>query len=170
MSEPDAELDPRFSDPDSAPTSWATTAQAIAEAQLFWISTTRASGRPHVSPLVAVWVDEALYFSTGPAEQKALNLRSNPGVVLTTGANSWSEGLDVVVEGTARRVTGQADLSRLAAAWARKWDGRWQYDVTDEGFGSGEHGVAHVFAVRPAKVLAFSKNPFTHTRYRFPAG
>jgi len=170
VSEPDVELDLRFSDPDTSPTSWAQTVQVIGDAQLFWISTTRADGRPHVSPLVAVWVDDALHFSTGATEQKALNIQSNPDVVLTTGANAWDDGLDVVVEGASRRVVGRANLERLAAAWARKWDGRWQFDVTDAGFGSGDHGAAHVFAVRPTKVLAFGKNPFTHTRYRFPPG
>ena len=169
MSEPDVELDPRFSDPDSSPTSWAETVRAIEDAQLFWISTVRADGRPHVSPLVAVWVDDALHFCTGVTEQKALNIRSNPDVVLTTGANAWDAGLDVVVEGAGRRVVDPATLVRLAAAWTRKWDGRWKFEVIDEGFGGGEHGAVHVFAVRPTKVLAFGKSPFTHTRYRFPA-
>lgn len=167
MPVPDAELDPRFSDPDAEPTSWARTVHAIATAQLFWISTTRTNGRPHVSPLVAVWVDDTLHFSTGPAEQKALNLRANPEVALTTGANACDGGLDVVVEGAARRVLGRASLERLAAAWARKWDGRWQYEVSDDGFGGGEHGPVQVFAVRPTKVLAFANNPFIHTRYQF---
>src|SRR5579875_921658 len=168
MPEPQPELDARFSDPGSLPTSWQQTERAIADAQLFWLSTTCSDATPHVSPLVAVWIDDALHFSTGPTEQKALNLKINPAVVLTTGTNSWDDGLDVTVRGIARRVVGRESLSRLAQAWARKWDGRWRLDVTDEGFGNGAHGVAHVFAVRPDKVLAFGKNPFTHTRYRFP--
>jgi hypothetical protein len=117
-----------------------------------------------------VWVDDALHFCTGPTEQKALNIQTNPDVVLTTGVNAWDDGLDVVVEGASRRIVRRANLERLAAAWTRKWDGRWQFDVTDAGFGIGDHGAAHVFAVRPTKVLAFGKNPFTHTRYRFPPG
>ena len=35
---------------------------------------------------------------------------------------------------------------------------------------TGGEGIAHVFAVRPEKVLAFGKNPFTHTRHVFGAG
>ncbi len=167
MSDPHTELDTRFSDPGTSATSWEQTEQTIANAQLFWISTTRADGAPHVSPLVAVWVNDTLYFSTGPAEQKALNLESHPQVALTTGVNSWDDGLDVVVTGTARRVVGREHLKPLAAAWTHKWDGRWQFPVTDDGFGSGGHGIAHVFAMRPVKVLAFGKNPFTQTRYRF---
>jgi general stress protein 26 len=167
VSEPSAELDLRFSEPDTSPTGWAEALRTIADAELFWVSTTRADGSPHVSPLVAVWVDGALHFCTGSTEQKARNLATNPKVALTTGVNGWQDGLDVVVEGAASRVTDRLELERLAEAWTQKWDGRWQYEVVDGGFRNGEHGLGYVYAVRPTKVLAFGKNPFTHTRYRF---
>jgi hypothetical protein len=142
-------------------------------AQISWISTVRADGRPHVTPLVAVWLDGALHFTTGPAEQKAVNLRTNPHVVLTTGCNTWDRGLDVVVEGEARRVTDRATLQRLAAAWGsgrlgKRWDGSWRFDVTDDGFHHEAGGPALVFAVEPAKVLAVGKGTFSHTRHRPP--
>ena len=136
-------------------------------AQLSWITTVRADGRPHITPLVAVWLDDALHFSTGADEQKALNLRANAHVVLTTGCNRWDEGLDVVVEGDGVRVTDDAQLHKLAAAWAEKWDGSWQFEVRDGAFFHEEGGIALVFAVAPAKVLAFGKGPYRHTRYRF---
>ena len=142
------------------------TLDAIKRAELFWISTVRPDGRPHVTPLVAVWLDEALHFSTGAGEQKALNLASNPRVALTTGADDWQSGLDVVVEGRAVRLTDPEQLQRLAAAWAQKWDGRWRYSVDEGGF-RHDAGTALVFAVRPAKVLAFAKGGFSHTRHRF---
>jgi general stress protein 26 len=163
-------LDPRFSDPRAAATGWPETQRALEEAELFWITTVRADGRPHVTPLVAVWLDGALYFGTGGTEQKAVNLRSNPHVILTTGCNHWQDGLDVVVEGEATAVTDRGLLERLAAAWAAKWDGRWQYRVADGGGfqdADGGHGTAQVFAVAPAKVLAFGKGIFSHTTHRF---
>ena len=166
MTPPRTELDTRFSDPAAQPTSWEDTLESIKQAEIFWISTVRADGRPHVTPLVAVWLDDALHFSTGPDEQKARNLAGNPRVALTTGANDWQSGLDVVVEGDATRVTDAQQLDRLAAAWAQKWDGRWQYEVTADGF-RHDVGTALVFAVRPAKVLAFTKGGFGHTRHRF---
>lgn len=104
-------------------------------AELFWITTVRADGRPHVTPLVAVWLDGAIHFHTGADEQKAVNLRANPHVVLTTGCNRWDEGLDVVVEGEAVRVTDEEMLKRLAEVWATKWDGRWQARVRAPGTG-----------------------------------
>ena len=50
--------------------------------------------------------------------------------------------------------------------WRKKWDGQWRYDVTDGAFAQDGH-EALVFAVRPAKALAFGKQPFSHTRHRF---
>ncbi|MBO2448810.1 pyridoxamine 5'-phosphate oxidase family protein [Actinomadura barringtoniae] len=159
-----AQLDERFSEPGAQATPWETTREALETAQLFWITTVRSDGRPHVTPLVAVWVDGRLHFCTGPEEQKAVNLRANPQVVLTTGANDWDRGLDVMVEGEAERVTDRATLERLAASWAGKWNGQWQYEVTDGGF-VHEQGAALVYAVKTTKILAFTKGTFTHTRY-----
>jgi nitroimidazol reductase NimA-like FMN-containing flavoprotein (pyridoxamine 5'-phosphate oxidase superfamily) len=166
MTTPRTELDARFSEPGAQPTSWNDTLAAIERAELFWISTVRQDGRPHVTPLVAVWLDDALHFSTGAGEQKALNLAANSHVALTTGVNDWQSGLDVVVEGEAVRVTDAEQLHRLAAAWAQKWDGRWRYTVADNAF-RDDVGTALVFAVHPAKVLAFTKGGFSHTRHRF---
>src|SRR5262249_52924142 len=105
MSEPVTRLDTRFSGPGAAATPWETTLQVLRAAELSWVTTVRQDGRPHVSPLVAVWFAGALWFSTGPSEQKAVNLRTSPHVVVTTGCNSWDQGLDVVVEGEATRET-----------------------------------------------------------------
>lgn len=163
--EPVTQLDERFSDPGTEPTPWATVREVLENAQLHWITTVRTDGRPHVTPLLAVWLDDTLHFCTGPAEQKALNLASNPHVVLTTGCNQWDQGLDVMVEGEVRRITDIATLQRLAAAWATKWDGQWQFDVTDGGFAHDRGDLALVYAVEPTKVLAFGKGSFTHTRY-----
>jgi general stress protein 26 len=166
MDQPLTQLDRRFSGPDTQPTTWSEAQEVLDAAQLSWISTVRADGRPHVTPLVAVWLDGALHFTTGPTEQKAVNLATNPHVVLTTGCNTWDQGLDVMVEGEARRVTDKAVLERLAAAWRTKWDSSWQFEVSDDGFAHEGGDPVLVFAVEPAKVLAFGKGTFTHTRHR----
>ncbi|SNQ49518.1 Pyridoxamine 5'-phosphate oxidase [Frankia canadensis] len=164
--EPLTELDERFSDAGTQATTWAQARAVLEAAQISWISAVRADGRPHVTPLVAVWLDDALHFSTGPAEQKAVNLAANPHVVITTGTDTWDSGLDVMVEGTASRVTDAATLERLAAAWRTKWDGSWRFDVHDGAFRHpGGEGIAHVYAVHPARILAFGRRPYTHTRH-----
>jgi nitroimidazol reductase NimA-like FMN-containing flavoprotein (pyridoxamine 5'-phosphate oxidase superfamily) len=169
MTQPTTRLDPRFSDPGATATGWDQTRGALEAAQLFWITTVRADGRPHVTPLVAVWLEDAVHFCTGPQEQKAINLRGNPHVALTTGSGTWDSGLDIVVEGTAARVTDGPTLERLAAAWAAKWDGRWHFVARAGGFHHQDGGEAWVYAVRPSKVLAFGKGSFSHTSHHFPA-
>ena len=119
-----------------------------------------------MTPLVAVWLDDALHFCTGPEEQKAINLADNPHVTLTTGCSTSDRGLDVVLEGDAVRVTEHDRLARLADAWASKWDGRWQFDVAEGAFHHAG-GEALVFAVAPRKVFAFGKGTFSQTRHRF---
>ncbi len=114
MREPVTTVDARFSQKDAQPTPWSDTVGALESGEIFWITTVRADGRPHVTPLVAVWLDDALYFSTGDGEQKEVNLRHNDHVILTTGRNDWESGLDVIVEGRASRVVdqGRADARR----------------------------------------------------------
>jgi general stress protein 26 len=141
--------------------------RVLESAELFWITTVRADRRPHVTPLVAVWLGDALYFSTGGTEQKALNLRANPNVVLTTGCNNWDQGLDIVVEGPASQVTDDDLLARLATAWSEKWDRRWQFQAHDGLFHHPGGGDALVYGVRPNKILSFGKGTFTHTTHRF---
>jgi nitroimidazol reductase NimA-like FMN-containing flavoprotein (pyridoxamine 5'-phosphate oxidase superfamily) len=163
---PLAELDPRFGDPEAEPTPWEDTLRAIEEAELFRIATVRNDGRPHVTPLPAVWLDGALHFCTGAAEQKAVNLARNPHCALTTGNNAWKAGLDVVVEGRAERVTDGTRLRQLADAWETKYHGDWHFEVANGAF-HHEGGEALVFAVMPVKVIAFAKGNFAQTRYRF---
>ncbi len=176
MTEPITELDERFSSQDATARPWSEVVTVLEQSEIFWLSTVRRDGRPHVTPLPAMWLGRALHFCTGPDEQKARNIESNPQCVLTTGCNVFLSGLDVVVEGRAVRVTDESLLERLAAMWESKL--QWPFEVVDGGFRErttevageefGAAGTAHVFAVEPAKVLAFGKGePFSQTRYRF---
>lgn len=119
--EPTAELDSRFSEPDATPTPWPEARSVLDQAKVDWLATVRPDGRPHVTPIAAVWLDGALHFTTGQTERKAENLQENAQVVITTGSNVL-EGLDVVVEGEAIVVTDEATLQRLADAYIAKYD------------------------------------------------
>ncbi len=167
MTEPTTTLDARFSSPGATASDWVETRRALETAELSWIATVRADGRPHLTPLVSVWLDDALYFCTGEAEQKAANLRSSQDVVLMTGCNRWEGGTDVVVEGRAVRVTDRDVLGRLAEAWTGRWDGRWDYEPGPEGFRGDGTAAILVFAVRPDKVFDFAKGEFGQTRHTF---
>jgi nitroimidazol reductase NimA-like FMN-containing flavoprotein (pyridoxamine 5'-phosphate oxidase superfamily) len=158
------ELDKRFSEADE-PLDGGTVRKILADAELYWLTTVRGDGRPHVTPLVGVWVDDSFVFCTGSGEQKARNLESSKSVAVTTGSNKWKDGLDVVVEGVAERVTGLATLTALADAYRDKYDGDWDYDADDKVF--DPDGVrAPVFRVQPTKVIAFAKSPHGQTTFR----
>jgi general stress protein 26 len=164
---PETELDQRYSSPDASATDWDTARERLASAELFWLVTVRPDGRPHTTPLIAVWHDRALYFTTGPAEQKAKNLAGNQHCTLITGSNSLHDGLDLIVEGVARRVTDDAALQQLAAAYESKYGDEWHFDVGDGVFVNAAAGEAFVYEVAPVTAYGFGKGTYSHTRWSF---
>ena len=163
--EPAAELNEGFSEPGAAARPWTEVAGVLSATEMFWLSTVRRDGRPHVTPLPAIWLGGTLHFCAGSREQKAKNLQANPGCVLAAGANQFRAGLDAVVEGTAVLVTDPARLQQLAALWKARLG--WDFEVTGGGFRDPAGRLGLVYGVTPAKVLAFGKNPYSQTRYRF---
>ena len=168
-------IDPRYGDASATPPPWAAIERFLTDAQLYWIITVRADGRPHAEPLVGIWQDGAFAFCTGPEEQKQRNLDVNARVAVTTGstgANAWNTGKDVVVEGTAVRVTDPAALAELAAGWFAKYGDDWKFGVRGQEFvelsdsGGSAEGGARVYRVAPDKVIAFGDG-HGQTTYRF---
>jgi nitroimidazol reductase NimA-like FMN-containing flavoprotein (pyridoxamine 5'-phosphate oxidase superfamily) len=168
--EPVGELDARFSSPGASVTAWRLARERLAGSEVFWLTTVRSDGRPHVTPLLAVWSDDALYFTTGPTEQKAKNLEQNPQCILTTGNNGLEDGLDLVVEGAAVKVGDEAELRRVSDTYESKYG---RHFTSPEGtwFGLGDAirgGGVLVYRVAPEKALAFGKGAqFSQTRWRF---
>src|SRR6266508_3084439 len=96
---PKTDVHPDYSDPKATATPWYDAEALLDKAEIFWLSTVRPDGRPHVTPLIAVWLDGTLYFGTGARERKAKDTAENPHVILTTGRNTMREdGLDIVIE------------------------------------------------------------------------
>jgi len=146
------------------------------QAEVFWLSTVRPDGRPHVTTLLALWLDGALYFSTGAGEQKAKNLTHNAHCTLTTGSNTLNqEGLDLVVEGAAVRVNDGVKLQRVADRYESKYGSHWRYIVRDNALyhaHEAERGAAAeaavVYEVAPTTAFGFGKGAvFSQTRWRF---
>ena len=169
--DPVTELDARYSDEGATATAWSDARRRLEDAKLYWLITMRADGRPHTTPLLAVWQGRALYFCTGPDEQKARNLDHSPSVAVTTGVNTWNDGLDVIVEGDAERVIGRDVLAMLASYIREKYHGDWDFTPAEDGFGhtddSGDSHIARVYRVPAVKVLAFAKCPHGHATFRF---
>jgi pyridoxamine 5'-phosphate oxidase-like protein len=162
-----------FSQPDATPTPWPVGLEHVVNADTFWLATVRPDGRPHVTPLIAVWHGDALWFATGPDERKAKNLAENPSCLLTTGRSDLVEGgLDVVLEGAAEQVTNEAELQPIAETFAAKYGTEiWHFVVRDGAFSDADSGGrAIVFRVRPTRGLGFRKgDAFSQTTWRFAA-
>jgi general stress protein 26 len=169
--EPAGELHPGFSSDDATATPWPEARRRLEEADLAWLTTVRADGRPHVTPLIFVWLDGAVYFSTGPSERKAKNLASSPHCIITTGCNVLDEGLDVVVEGESVSVSDPARLQQVAGSFAAKYLPREGAKVFHAGLRDGSFltdGATLLYEVRPTTVFGFGKGAgFSQTRWRF---
>ena len=165
--EPVAELDVRFSSPGAAPTPWAEARRRLEKAELYWLSTVKPDGRPHVTPLISIWLDGSPYFCTGSRERKAKNLEGNAHCALTTGCDTLNTGLDLVVEGDAVKIRDDSKLQRIADVYVAKYGPEWIFTVKDGAFLHGDGGVALVYEVRLLSVFAFGKGHFSQTRWRF---
>ena len=165
---PRADFDSRYSDPQASATDWQGAREVLATTELSWLTTVRPDGRPHSTPLITVWHDDAVHFCTGPEERKHKNLDANPFVVLAAGPNAYANGLDVVLEGQAVRVLDREKLADLAEAWVAKYGEEWRFDVAADGFRhSSDEGVADVFRIEPRTAFAFGKAPYSQTAFRF---
>ena len=159
------ELDGRYSSPGAAPTPWTVVDQSLQRAEIYWISTVQPNGQPHTTPLIAIWLDDAIHITTGSEERKAVNLAENPACTITTGCNALNDGIDIVIEGRATRLQDDITLQQLAARYKSKYD--WEFTVRDGTLADGDH-PALVFRITPRTVFAFNKGePFAQTRWQF---
>jgi nitroimidazol reductase NimA-like FMN-containing flavoprotein (pyridoxamine 5'-phosphate oxidase superfamily) len=166
---PQVDFDGRYSSPEAAATPWDDALGEIGRAEVFWLTTVRPDGRPHVTPLLAAWHGDALYFTTGAGERKAANLRANDRCALTTGTNTL-RGLDVTVEGPARLVDSPAERDAAAGAFEGKYGGHLTSpEGTWHGLGDTiRGGGVQLYRVEPAAGYAFAKGDvYSQTRYRF---
>ncbi|MBM7489545.1 general stress protein 26 [Micromonospora luteifusca] len=165
---PHASLGP-FSSPGASPTPWEATEWALRRIQKFQLCTVRRDGRPHVTPLLAIWALDAMWFTTGDNEQKAKNLAANQHCALTTGTDTLT-GVDYIIEGTASLITDQATRETVATAFEQAYgwqltreDGTW-YQLGD----AVRTGNVHLYRVQPDKGFAFATgNESSQTRYRW---
>ena len=93
----------------------------------FFLGTVGPDGRPHAAGVGALWLDGALYFTSSPEARKARNMATNPACTISASL----EGIDLVLEGDATRVT---DQPTLEAAAARYREGGWPAEVAGDAF------------------------------------
>ena len=156
-----------FNADEAGVTSWPDARSRLARGRTYWLATGQADGRPHVMPVLAVWLDQALFFVAAPSSRKAQNLARNPHCVVTVNA----EALDMVVEGSARKVNSETKLRRVAGAYASKY--AWHVDIRGGAFyGDGAPTAGpppyEVYELTPSVVFGFGTDgTLSPTRWRF---
>lgn len=133
---------------------WQWASDRLRASRNYWLSTTRADGRPHAAPLWAVWLDDALCFGVDPNSVKARNFAHQPWAVMH--AESGDEV--VILEGTPTPLTDLNLFARVAADYAAK------YNIT---LSAPTDPSAALLILRPQIALAWLESSFPTTATRW---
>ncbi|TMB60288.1 MAG: pyridoxamine 5'-phosphate oxidase family protein [Chloroflexi bacterium] len=157
------------------PLPWSRARQQLAAASRgvahlsYWLATVAPGGRPHSAAVGALWVDDRIYLVSGPRTRKSRNLARDPRCVVSVSL----PGLDLVMEGTARRVTDQKTLRRIAARYRAVG---WPAHATEGAFTAPYSAPSagpppwYLYAVTPSTAFGVAgKKPHGATRWRFKA-
>lgn len=132
-----------------------------------FLGTVRPDGRPHAAAVGVAELDGDLYFTSGPGTRKSRNLGANPACTLSLRL----DGIDVVVEGDARRVTDAATLDRVSAVYR---DGGWPAerdgDALTASYSAQSAGPPpwHLYRLTPRTAFGVGlREPFGASRWRF---
>jgi hypothetical protein len=157
---------------DAATIDWDEAGRLFAAERSYWVATTSDDGRPHVRPVLAVWVDERIYSTTNAAARKARNLTSRPSAALTAQAPA----MDIVIEGPIAWIDDPQRLRRIGEAYQEKY--RWPVTVAGTAFNApyaaptAGHPPYRVYELTPRVAYAFGTDNNLgerSTRFRFSA-
>jgi len=97
---------------------WASARELLEASRYYWLATTRPDGRPYLTPLWGVWIDDVLYLDGAPTTRWARNLAANPAATIHVG-----DGNEVViVDGVVDDVTTEEGLgAQIVEAWSAKY-------------------------------------------------
>lgn len=93
----------------------------------FFLGTVHPEGHPCSAGVGALWHEGDIYVVSGPATRKSLNLAANPACTISVRL----EGLDLVIEGEATRVTDAPTLEQLAGRYREVG---WPAEVAGDAF------------------------------------
>lgn len=134
-----------------------------------WLTTVNDDGSPHVTPVGAVWFDDAFWFQTGTGTRKSRNVVNDPRCSVAVSVRD----ADIVVEGHATMVTDADSVARVAEVWA---DGGWPVEPDSSGtgitapFNAPAQGPPpwNVYRIEPrSAVVTLGVEPGGLTRFRF---
>ena len=153
----------------SAPLRWSRALKQLeaGTAASYWLATTKPDRRPHVAAVGALWVDGKIYFTSSAKARKGRNLAANPNCVLSV----TLKGLDLVVEGSAVRITDRPTLLRLAQRYAAQgWPASVSGEALTAKYSAPSAGPPpwNLYVVRPTTAFGVATaEPWGATRWQF---
>lgn len=102
---------------DGETTSWDVARERLANPEhqrTSWLATTRPGGRPHLMPVIATWIGDALHLVVGEGTRKGRNLAADDRCVIAMSSTTLPS-LDIILEGRADPVTDHDAVRRIAA-------------------------------------------------------
>ena len=169
MAEPEP-IAEQLSSPSGTPLTaltWADARTRLADDEDCLLATSGPNGRPHVVPVLSVWLEGALFFNTGRRTRKAHNLAQNNSCAVTVPGPD----VDLVLEGAAHLVRDADRLQRVADLFPTKYPWWHPFVRQAEFYDPADTAMSdprHVFAITPTVVFAFGKEKgFSATRWRF---
>ncbi|WP_433374872.1 pyridoxamine 5'-phosphate oxidase family protein [Actinoplanes sp. CA-142083] len=113
----------RYGDPEMP---WSRAEEALsappAKENTYFLGTCRPDGTPHSAGIGPQWLDGFLYFTSNPSTRKSRDLAVNPRCTIS----ARLPRIDLVLDGTAERITDAGTLERLAQGYR---DGGWPAEV-----------------------------------------
>lgn len=119
-----------------------------------WLTTINPDGTPHVTPVGLIQINAAWYFNSGPESRKLRNIAVDPRCVFSVATHLF----DLVIEGSATRVTGGEELRSVADKFNEHgWPARVDGNALTAAYSAPSAGPPpwHVYRINPATVFAF---------------
>lgn len=137
---------------------WSYIGERMQQSLNYWIVTASQAGKPSVSPIWGVWLDNTLYGDGSPDTRRGRNIQANPNVTV-----HLEDGLHaVILEGKAEILQTSPERAlaeRISKGYQAKY-AHLGYAPTPDAWDAGG-----LFIFKPHKVMAWTKFPEDVTRW-----
>ena len=137
---------------------WKWAEDRLKKSRQYWIATTRPDGRPHVMIVWALWMNGAIYFSTGKQTRKAQNLAKDPHCTMC----NENAGEAVILEGTVEIERNVERIREFIRLYEKKY--KWKLGEMAEGLLSLKDPV---FLLRPSVGFGLWEKKFAPSATRW---
>ena len=123
------------------PARWRAMEARLGRQKEIWLATVRFDGRPHITPLWFIWLEDKIWICTGSETQKFANLRGNQSVAL-----ALPDAMHVVIIEGEAHVAPRSVIDKMADYFFNKSEWDFRYD---------DSAKWQLIEITPLKILAW---------------